>query len=251
MPNDLLMDRRDTADQLTDPRHHREPRYGTDAHKHRIVVGHHITTQPGLLAQLAAMAYPGAGSDEADSGGGRAVPGSRPPGDLDAISAYVAITIAVTRWCWSLRLDLRDTVESNLRQVVATAIGRSDRDVQITLLSEMRSWRNQAEAITGWRRSAVQLPQPCPHCGERQLRVNVEGPAARCLACGVQWDAETVGVLARVLEAYRLDAHERAVAARTAARTRQDARDGQMPADGVVAVEPGVSRIEFPDWVKA
>jgi hypothetical protein len=247
MSTDLLADLRDTADMLTDPRHHREPRYGLVGH-HKVVVGHHTTTQPGLLQQLADMAYPGTGTDEADNGG-RSVPGSRPPGDIAALSAYLVITMASVRWCHSLRLDLRDTTESNIRQVVATVIGREDHDTQVVLLSELRSWRNQCESITGWSTRAIQLPQPCPHCGERQLRVKTEGPAARCLACGVQWDADTVGVLARVLESYRIDAQARAADARRADRVRQDVRAGKVAPPADVVADGPVVRVEFPDWV--
>lgn len=251
MASDLLSDLRDVADALTDPRQHREPRYGIDAHKHKVVAGQHITIQPGLLQQLADMAYPGAGGDDTDSGG-RAVPGSRPPGDVDAISAYVSISVGVVRWCHSLRLDLRDTVESNLRQVVATTASREDRDTQITLLSELRSWRNWCEAITGWRVNATPLPLPCPHCGERQLRVNLAGPTARCMACRVEWDADTVGVLARVLEAYRVEARAKADEARRVARERQDVRDGRAPVDGstVAVLAAPESRVDFPAWVR-
>lgn len=251
MATDVLTDLRDTADLLTDPRHHREPRYGLDAHRHKVVVGHHVTTQPGLLAQLAAMAYPGTSGDDIDGGGGQSVPGSRPPGDLAAISAWVAISIATVRWCNSLRLDIRDTVESNIRQMVATVVSREDRDTQITLLSELRSWRHQCETITGWSTRAGELQQPCPHCGERQLRVKPEGPTARCLACGVQWDSDTVGVLARVLEAYRLEAQARAAEARRVERVRQDIREGRAAADPDMPINPERAvRVDFPDWVR-
>lgn len=247
MATDILIDLRETADLLTDPRHHREPRYGLQGH-HRVIIGHHITTQPGLLQQLADMAYPGASEDE-DSGGGRSVPESRPPGDVDAISAYVVITLAVARWCWSLKLDLRDSVESNLRQAVATVIGREDRDTQIALLGEMRTWRNQCETITGWKEGAKQLKEPCPHCGERQLRVKHEGPTARCYACHVEWGPEALGVLGRVLDTYRIDATAKADEARRAARQRQDARDGRA-APNPDASTPG-PRVAFPAWVRS
>ena len=165
----------------------------------------HVTTQPGLLAQLGeAMVDASSGSQEA--AGARAVPGSRPPGCWEALATLAAITTAVAGWCWDLDLPLRDTVESSIRALIGKAPELDD-DRAARLLADMRSWRYRAAVMTGWQSPLFAPRVPCPACGKNNtLRVNLDRQAAFCssqdrdesgaLMCGTTWDAATIGVLA-------------------------------------------------------
>ncbi len=248
MVADLLTDLLDVADTLTEPYQCREPRWMWDANRNKKKLPDHVVVLPGLLQQVADIAYPGSSSGE--GGGGRPVPASRPPVQTAALSTYLEITVAVTRWCLALRIELRDTVESNLRAVlgVASTLPRTRNRVdpytcdtceagrgrehwspchhctvltQVELITELRGWQRRAEVITGWRKSDPQVEAPCPHCGERQLRINLTSATARCGGCRAEWsdDGVPLGVLAQHIAAYR----EASKAA--AARARKDERD--------------------------
>lgn len=234
MTVDILADLRDCCDALTEPYQSRSPRWEWDHNRHRKPLPDHVVTLPGLLQQLADMAYPGRPTESGDFVM-RPIPGSRPPLQLRAVSAHAHITIGIVRWCWSLQLELRDTAESNLRQVLAAA-GRQDRETQIALLDEVRSWRRQAEVITGWRDPDPELQVPCPGCGERGLRVSIADRTARCTNCRTRWAEDedidagiySIGVLGRHIAAYqrgataasdRVWAEERDRKARRAGRT--------------------------------
>jgi hypothetical protein len=190
----------ETADLLTDPRPHVERSKVWDSNRNakwRV----HKTVQPGLLAQLYESVIPGRG--ELDS---RGKPGSRPPLALEALSAHTVITIAVTRWCWSLHLDLRDTPESNIRALVGAAAILDD-DTARTLYTEMRTWRRTCAVLTGWEQLWQPDKIPCPvvDCGTlNSLRVNLTTQTALCVACRASWDADdgTIGILADYISRY-------------------------------------------------
>lgn len=251
MVADLLADLLDVADTLTEPYHLRNPRWEWDHNRNKKRLPDHEVTLPGLLQQLADVAYPGT---TGDGGGARPVPGSRPPVQTAALSAYMEITLAVTRWCWGMKLNLRDTVESNLRAIVGAAptLPRSRNRVdpymcpacargpaehwspchhcqpvtQVELISELRAWQRRAEVITGWRKPDPQVEAPCPHCGERQLRINLTSETARCGACPAEWSADGVplGVLAQHIAGYRESSRAAAARAREVERDRKSAR---------------------------
>lgn len=194
----MLQDIADTADELTDPRRHVEPIYTTDRHRNRKLSHLHAVTLPGLLAQVHDMFEPSAAADE----GARTIPASRPPLNLEAINTHTVVVLAVTRWCWTLHLDLRDTVESNIRGLVGAAAAL-DSDTQAALLAELRTWRRRAAVLTGWQTAPFRPDATCPHCGSRRtITVNLDRKEAFCngardgVSCEAWWDAGTIGILA-------------------------------------------------------
>lgn len=236
MTVDILGDLRDACDSLTEPHQIRNPRHTWSPTRNKVTLPDHVVTLPGLLQQLADMAYPGRPTDGGDFVM-RPIPGSRPPLQLRAVSAHAFITVGIVRWCWSLQLDLRDTAESNLRQVLAAA-GRQDRDTQIALLDEVRGWRRQAEVITGWRDPDPELQAPCPHCGERGLRVNLAERTARCSGCRSRWAEEvdpeagiwSIGVLGQHIAEHQRGSKAAADRVRAEERDRKARRAGKAVA---------------------
>ena len=181
------------AEQLCDPRHHveRVPYWDKQRNrKHR----EWRTTQPGLLRQLhdAAIA-PVQGLTEA---GARPHPSSRPPLALEALSTHTAICAYSARWCWSLKLDLRDTVEGNIRALVGAAPGLDDDEV-VLLAQEMRQWQRWAAVATGWIAPLYQPHVPCPACQVKgKLRINLTAQAAHCRGCQTTWAADDGSIFA-------------------------------------------------------
>ncbi|MGH3679584.1 MAG: hypothetical protein ACRDT2_04900, partial [Natronosporangium sp.] len=97
-----------------------------------------------------------------------------------------------------LRLELRDTPEGNIRALVGAAAAL-DQQTGATLADEMRSWRDTAATLTGWRAPPYRPQVPCPviECGKvGKLRINLTKHTALCLACGSLWDTDCIGVLA-------------------------------------------------------
>ncbi len=231
MAADVLADLRDTADALTDPTQIRHPRHGWDHNRHKVTLPDHVVVLPGLLTQLGDMAYPGGRVDDTS---GRAVPKSRPPGNPKALVAYLDIHIAVGRWTVQFGLGWRDTVESQVRQLLGAA-PTQDHDDQLELLADMRRWLRQCEELTGLRERDPELTAPCPieGCGQRTLRINLTGKTARCVSCGARWaEQETehvgnLGVLARHIAAHRQATGEAAAVAWAADRERKAARYGR------------------------
>lgn len=192
MSNDsVLTDILAAADELTDGRQHTErtPYYDHNRNKkHRT----HKVILPGLLAQLYESVIP-SGQGE---GGPRPHPGSRPPLALEALSTHVVITLAVAKWCWDLRIDQRDTVESNIRALVA-AVTLQDGDTQHKLRNDLRRWRTWCAVMTGWERVDTYPAVSCPVCGKLgSLRVNLTAERGYCtnqdrdgdgLVCGSVW----------------------------------------------------------------
>jgi hypothetical protein len=174
----------DLAAELCDGRQHIERIPFWDANRNR-KVREWRTVQPGLLTQLhRAAVEPVRGQTEP---GSRPLPGSRPPLALEALSTYRVITTATIRWCWSLRLDLRDSVEGNIRSLVGAA-ATLDPDTALLLLAEMRQWRRWAAVATGWQTPAFAPRAPCPNCATiGKLRINLSAQAAHCRACQATW----------------------------------------------------------------
>ncbi|WP_346536962.1 hypothetical protein [Micromonospora sp. DPT] len=175
------------AEQLCDPHHHVERVPYWDTNRNR-KFRDWKTTQPGLLRQLHdAAVEPVQGEQQP---GGRPVPGSRPPLALEALSTHTAITAYAARWCWSLKLDQRDTVEGNIHALVGHA-GQLDDDDLALLAAEMRQWYRWASVATGWIAPLYQPHVPCPACQVKgKLRVNLHAQVAHCRACQNTWAAD-------------------------------------------------------------
>jgi hypothetical protein len=219
MSDDRHLTLADLADALCQPGQHVEriPYWDDNRNrKHRT----HRTTMPGLLQQMADLMLPGA---DPDAGPGK--PGSRPPGNWAALADHSLITAEVSRWCWDLRLDIRGTVEGNLRQLVGAV---SDSDARTRLERDVRRWHRVAQHVTGWRTPPAEVRAPCPAltdrdgtmelCNRRTLRVNYADAEAYCSSCGTTWDRDTVGLLAETVRAYNAASGASAVAARIRAR---------------------------------
>lgn len=192
---------RDLADELCDPHQHAEVIPFWDNNRNR-KFRRHITVQPGLLAQLYQSVMPASSSSEPHAGG---IPGSRPPLAVEALSRHDEIAMAVLRWCTSLRLTTRVSVESNVRQLAAAAQQFDEADARV-LLSEMRQWRRWCAVLTGWENLYRPARVPCPvvDCGRTNtLRVNLTAKTAMCHACAATWseDDGTITVLANYIQA--------------------------------------------------
>lgn len=206
-PAQMLADIAALVEELCDPHQHTEPIHDRDHHRNRRMRRAWTTTHPGLLAQLA-EAVTDATSVTEDGPTSRGVPRSRPPGSWEALAAHSAITVAVHRWCWRLRLDPRDTAENTIRLLV----GAVPTDQLGCLLADLRSWRHQAAVMTGWTTPAYAPSVPCPMCETPgSLRVNLARQVAVCtnralddngaLVCGASWEPDSIGLLARYIAA--------------------------------------------------
>jgi hypothetical protein len=192
---------RDLADELCDPHQHAEVIPYWDNNRNR-KFRRHITVQPGLIAQLYQSVIPASSSSEPHAGG---MPGSRPPLAVEALSRHDEIAMAVLRWCTSLHLTTRVSVESNVRQLAATAQRFDDDDARL-LLSEMRQWRGWCVVLTGWEKIYRPDRVACmvDGCGYvNTLRVNLTAKTAMCRACGSTWSETdgTIGLLAQYIQA--------------------------------------------------
>lgn len=189
-----LLDIAAIADELTEPRKHREPYSTWSTSRHR-VDRFHETSVDGLLAQLKAAFVPGR-AEQLESGSG--IPGSRPPLALEAVSRHTMITLEAGRWAWSLRLTQRATVESNIRALIGSA-GSMDSDTQLALLTDLRRWRTWCAVLTGWERPPFRPSAPCPSCERANtliIRLDTQRAFCRNVDCGSTWDTSTIGVLA-------------------------------------------------------
>lgn len=181
------------GDELTEPTMNREPYHIWDTNRHK-QIRHHITVLPGLLAQLYQSVHPTWSTTDEPGG---AIPASRPPLELEALSRHAQITTAATAWCAQAGIDARPTPESTIRALVG-ATNHLDTDQQHTLIGDLRRWR-------GWCRVYLELDKveairdaPCPlsECaGRGTLRVNLTTAHALCTACGATWSQDTIGVL--------------------------------------------------------
>ncbi|WP_285554854.1 DUF7341 domain-containing protein [Actinoplanes regularis] len=189
------------ADDLTEPHMHSESITGWDRNRHR-KTRRWTTVQPGLLAQLHQSVIPVWSTP--DDFGASSVPASRPPLAVEALSRHDEIAMAVLRWCTSMGLETRVSVESNVRALVG-ATPKLDEETAAALLDEMRQWRRWCLVLTGWEQLYCPAGVPCPivGCGMRNsLRINLTNATALCRACGSTWtkdaedDAGAIGVLA-------------------------------------------------------
>lgn len=190
----------EVADQLTEPYMHSEPIAYWDDNRNR-KTRHYRTLQPGLLAQLYQAVVFVASGDSVAGG----PPGSRPPLAVEALSRHDTISMAVLRWCTSLSLATRVSVESNIRALVGAA-GGLDSDTARALLVEMRQWLRWCLVMTGWESVYRPAGVPCPVVDCEQvntLRINLTTKTAMCRACESTWIDEDGG-LAVLAEHIRL-----------------------------------------------
>lgn len=190
------------AEELCDARQHVERVWDRDKHRNKRMRRAHVTTQPGLLAQLAEAVTESTAAPE--DGGGHSVPGSRPPGAWEAMARHSAITVAAAGWCFYLEVAQRDTVEANIRALVGAASVLDANDLS-ALVADVRSWRHQAAVMTGWASPSFTPQVPCPivDCGKSNtIRVNLDRQLALCTACESRWDGEdgSFAVLAAYVE---------------------------------------------------
>jgi hypothetical protein len=191
----LLTELAELVDELCDPHQHVERVHDrVDRGTRRMRA--YVTTQQGLLAQLAEAAVDGAAGGE--SPGVRIVPQSRPPGCWEALARHTAITLHVAQWCWDLRIEQRATVEGNMRALVGAA-GTIAAGQLEALVADAKAWRHQAAVMTGWASPSFAPAVPCPRCERRgSIRINLARQVAMCTGeeCGALWEADTIGVLA-------------------------------------------------------
>lgn len=215
---------REVGDDLTEPHQHAETLEYWDRNRHR-KTRRRTVTMPGLLQQLADMYTHAAGEED----GARSVPDSKPPGHWDALSRHTAVTLGALGWVQRLRLDPRDTVESNIRALVGVS-PTLDPDDARRLLKDMRRWKTWAEIITGWKTPPWTPVAPCPaavagedgttrSCGKRSLRVNLTYATAYCPSCGTTWDAIGLRTLGKYVQRYKQAADAEATVARLRARS--------------------------------
>jgi hypothetical protein len=201
MPVSDLDKIRDQADALTDPHINREPYTVWDGQRHR-KIHHHITVQHGLLAQLYRAVQPATSNTDEP---GTAIPASRPPLEVEALSRHQQISTTTARWCTDLGLQTRVSAESNIRALVGAA-ANLDLGQQKALLADLHRW-------TGWCRVYLGLEQvrripgvrcPLPTCNTLgTLRINLTTSHGLCTACGATWDRDSIGVLAEHIKTNR------------------------------------------------
>jgi hypothetical protein len=159
----------------------------------------HRVTVPGLLAQLYEEAVDPRTAAER-LGGGHQKQKSRPPVQIEALSAYDAICAAAIRWMRSVRLETRETVESNIRALVGMST-RLDLDTIEALHGEARQWHRRASVLTGTISPPFQPRVTCPVCETRwSIWVNAEKVLAYCKQCGSDWVGEEIGGLADLVK---------------------------------------------------
>ncbi len=234
--SDVLSSLRDVADALTNPSQHRTPRHAWPKdrrNRNKIKLDPHVVVLPGLLTQVAALAFP-LGVDGEEGASARSVPQSRPPGNPLALAAYLDISIALKRWAAEFGVQGRETSYATLRGVLGAAPAQPY-DRQCRLLSDMHEWLSRCEEIAGWVTRDPILTVPCPVCTYRTLHVDLEESTVRCISCGARWakqESENVGslsALGRYATKYREEAGSAAAAARAEERRRKAARWGRAP----------------------
>lgn len=117
----------------------------------QVAIRGRVVQHPALLDGLRAAGDPGQSGDRA---GRRAVPGSRPPGRLDALDVLSTIYVELGGWHARLRLpspprDL-DWHKAVMRQLVGVAPELAPA-IADWLIVEVHGWWSDAARHTGWR----------------------------------------------------------------------------------------------------
>lgn len=200
-----MIDVHEMVKQLTQTHAHRQPY--THETNGTTWAGHHTTTTPPLITQLA--------NSHRTTDGRRGAMESKPAANLEALDTLVLIdnqaaswvrklgeddpgdTIACVRKVYALAASARfcgnkPTIEN--RRTVCCTVHQIERDI--------RTWWTQARLVTGWDTPAWRPNNTCPMCTERRtLRIRVDDRDAMCVSCRETWTAETVGLLAEHIRA--------------------------------------------------
>lgn len=201
------------AEELCDPHQHTEVIWDDNGHRNKRMRRAYTTTQDGLLAQLREIGHEGLKVGITKGTGGK--PGSKPPGLFEAMSRHVYIAVTVAQWCQVRGVQIRMTVEENLRGLVGVAPAMDDETLD-RFVREVRYWRGQAATATGWAAQPFQPWISCPTCGRQStlsISMTEDGRGVRSaycsntdrdartgdLICGSTWDGDTVGRLVRYI----------------------------------------------------
>lgn len=205
---DVLDDIHTLAAELTQPRHHTEPRTAWDKHRNKIVVGHHHTTQPSLITQLRHAALPARPDND---GGRRRVPDSKPPAAIAAVdllhtitttTAHLLTTLNVPPTRWAPTPADRADPHRLIQTLAHHATNHPDQHTHIR--RTLRRWVRDAEIITGWRNPSQKINIPCPNCGAvGTLHAHADTTTATCHHCRTIWGPDQIGLLAAIVENVR------------------------------------------------
>lgn len=238
---DPLIHIAELAEELCDPRQHTERIFGW-RNRNRVLERIHITTQAGLLTQLRTAIQPAATTDET----GSAVPASRPPLLIEALSRHLEIAMRTNRWIHHTRLPNRGQPEHNIRALVG-AVHTLTSDEQHALRADLRQWRSWAAVLSGWANPPYcpHVPCPNPDCSKLgTLRIIIDRHKGMCSACGHIWDDQdgSINLLATYITEQTDRPHRRVP-------VRADAQGHGGWSENKKSSTAG-ARIDFPDWVR-
>jgi hypothetical protein len=167
----------------------------------------HVTEHASLLDQLQRATLLLGNADD----GIRLGYGSKPSARIDAIDALTRINDQARGW--ANRATLNDSVRA--AAALAPSLQRCghhcrDTDCDRTccprhhLEHDIHRWWTWARLTTGWDRPAWRPDATCPQCGERgTLRIHLDHDDRHgmCTNCHHTWDEQTIGRLAKHIEA--------------------------------------------------
>jgi hypothetical protein len=192
---ELLIELGDHVDELVNRQCHAE-RYSVWTSSRHREWREHRTDHPCLLDQLRQRADPSFRERGDLIAFGVRSFGQRPPVDMQAVTSLHAIEDGSREWARGPVVDMR------LRRMVGKAATLPVSDLG-RAAAAARSWRSLALTACGWQTSVAGAR--CPEChaasGPRGLRIRVDREAARCQSCRATWDAGSLGILARRIEA--------------------------------------------------
>lgn len=202
---DLLADLAAAVNELVEPRHHTEfliktvtepveQSHGRKKSKRTRRRDKHTVTLPGLLEALLDAAVPGS----TDAGGIGGTFESRPPAELEAIAVLREVAVGVQDAATKL-----DVIRPTLAGMLHALVGARHTDDQLrALVRDAQRWVRRARIATGFDAAPITLGDPCPYCLRRNaLVVTGDLTTAHCQRCGVEWDHDTIGLLAEMLRA--------------------------------------------------
>jgi hypothetical protein len=199
----VAQDIADIADELTEAHQHTEVVSFWDANRNR-KKRQYRTVQPGLLAQLHEAAVDPVHLMDDVGGSSGKKPASRPPLAIEALSRWLDISEGVKRWCETLAITRRTTVESNIRAIVG-CIGQLDADTLSAITEDMKAWRRWAAVMTGWETKVFSPSIACPVCETfRSIRINVTVHTGFCTECQHYWESD--GLVDLALESQKKEA---------------------------------------------
>jgi hypothetical protein len=154
----------------------------------------HRVTLPGLLESLRVAAVPGSAEAGCATGGFE----SRPSAELEPLSVLREITDDVGRLARRFGIE-RGTLVGAVRGLVSLS---TDDETLADIGRQAARWVRRARVATGIDPAPITLSEACVYCGRRNaLVIAADLQAARCSRCGVEWDMNTIGLLAEMLTA--------------------------------------------------